>query len=118
MKKLAFVFALAMVAAVSGSPAWAHPSIDVAVANWKFTPNTITLHVGQTTTLRFTSTEGVHGVQSDDLGIPATTLPPNKLVSIEVTPKKAGTFVIHCAVICGQGHANMALTVKVVEGGA
>jgi cytochrome c oxidase subunit 2 len=91
----------------------AHPSIDIVASNWKFTPSTITLHVGQTTQLRLTSSEGVHGIQSDALGIPLTTIVPGKFVTVDVTPKKAGTYVLPCAVLCGAGHANMKLTVVV-----
>jgi cytochrome c oxidase subunit II len=94
-------------------PASAHPTVDIAVANWKFTPNTITIPVGEPTTLRLTSTSGVHGIQSDDLGIPMTTIPNGKTVEVTFTPKKAGTYVLHCQIYCGQGHANMTLTIVV-----
>ena len=112
MKKLAFVLTLLLVAATNGS-AWAHPSIDVAVANWRFTPDTITLHVGETTTLRFTSSEGVHGVQSDELSIKQTVLMPNKFVDVTFTPTKPGTYKVHCSIICGGKHGDMILTIKV-----
>jgi cytochrome c oxidase subunit II len=109
---LAFVLAAL---AFSGAQvrAVAHPSIDVAASNWKFTPNTITLHVGETTQLRLTSTEGVHGIKSLELGIPLTTITPGKFVTVSVTPKKAGLYVLHCEIMCGPGHANMYLTIKV-----
>lgn len=94
-------------------PVHAHPSIDVTASNWKFTPSTITLHTGETTTLRLTSAAGVHGIKSDDLGIPLTTIVPDKFVTVDVTPKKAGTYVLPCAIICGPGHADMKLTVVV-----
>ncbi len=110
---------LAILAAIGGliaAPAalLAHPSIDIVASNWKFTPSTIELHVGETTTLRMTSSEGVHGIQSDDLGIPMTTITPGSFATVQVTPKKAGKFVLHCSVMCGAGHADMALTVNVV----
>lgn len=104
---------LVLAFALLSNAAPAHPSIDVVASNWKFTPSTITLHTGETTTLRLTSTEGVHGIKSDDLGIPLTTIVPGKFVTVEVTPKKAGTYVLPCAIICGPGHANMKLTVVV-----
>ena len=91
----------------------AHPSIDIVASNWKFTPNTITLKVGEPQVLHVTSSEGVHGLQSDDLGIPQTMIMPGKFTDITVTPKKAGTYVIHCSIMCGAGHQNMTLTVKV-----
>lgn len=115
MKRLFVLLALALLGSVgiTSAPASSHPSIDVVAANWKFTPATITLHVGETTELRFTSSEGVHGIESADLGIPKTTIPPGQTVKVKVTPKKAGTYVLHCAVICGPGHESMTLTVKV-----
>ncbi|HVN69266.1 MAG TPA: cupredoxin domain-containing protein [Candidatus Binatia bacterium] len=106
--------ALAIAILTIPAPLTAHPSIDIVASNWKFTPSTIELHVGQQTTLRLTSSEGVHGLQSDDLGIPLTTITPGSFTSVNVTPKKAGTYVLHCAVVCGAGHANMTLTVNVV----
>ena len=95
---------------VPTTAAWAHPSIDIVAPNWKFTPSTIELHVGQTTILRLTSSEGVHGLRSDDLGIPQTTIRPGQFTTVNVTPKKPGKFVIQCSILCGAGHADMALT--------
>jgi cytochrome c oxidase subunit 2 len=95
-------------------PAAAHPSVDVVASNWKFAPATIELHVGQTTTLRLTSSEGVHGLKSDELGIPQTTIMPGSWATVQVTPAKAGTYILHCTIVCGAGHPNMALTVHVV----
>jgi len=92
----------------------ANPTINVVTSNWKFTPNTIQLHVGQETTLHLTSTEGVHGLQSDELGIAMTMIAPGSAKTVTVTAKKAGKYVLHCAIMCGAGHANMTLTVNVV----
>lgn len=92
----------------------AHPTIDIVASNWKFTPSTIQLHVGEETTLRLTSADGVHGLQSDDLGIPMTMITPGSAKTVDVTAKKAGKYVLHCAIMCGAGHPNMTLTVNVV----
>ena len=97
------------IAASAASP------IEVAASNWKFTPAEITLHTGRTQVLRLTSNEGVHGIQSDDLGIPLTTILPNKTVDVSVTPKKTGAYLLHCAIVCGTGHADMALKINVVS---
>jgi len=106
--------ALAAAGAVAlALPALAHPTVDVVASNWKFTPDTVEMHVGETTTLHLTSTAGVHGIQSDDLGIPATTIAPGKFVDVEVTPKKAGTYKVHCSIVCGAGHGDMVLTIEV-----
>jgi cytochrome c oxidase subunit 2 len=108
---------LALLAGVAvlfvAAPVMAHPTVDVVASNWKFTPATVEMHVGETTTLHITSAGGVHGIQSDELGIPQTTIPPNAFVDVPVTPKKAGTYKIHCSIVCGAGHGDMVLTVEV-----
>ena len=113
MRSQALAIAAAFLMLCAVRPAVAHPSIDIVAANWKFTPQTITLHVGETTQLRLTSSEGVHGIESAELGIPKTTIMPGKFTTVDVTPKKAGTYKIHCSVVCGAGHADMVLTVTV-----
>jgi heme/copper-type cytochrome/quinol oxidase subunit 2 len=30
-----------------------------------------------------------------------------------VTPSKAGTYVLHCEIVCGEQHDSMALTITV-----
>jgi len=90
-------------------------TIDVAVKNWSFTPSTITAHVGKPTTLRFKSSEGVHGVESADIGLESTTIMPGKTVEATFTPTKAGTFEVHCTIYCGAGHDKMKFTVKVLK---
>lgn len=104
----------AIIPLVGGVPAGAHPSVDVVASNWKFTPSTIDLHAGETTSIRLTSSEGVHGLKSDDLGIPQTAITPGHFTTVTVTPKKAGKYVLHCAIMCGAGHADMTLTVNVL----
>jgi cytochrome c oxidase subunit 2 len=108
----------AVTAAVPSSAAKPQPKAlpvinVVATADQKFAPDHVVLHVKKRQTLRFTSTGGVHGIVSTALGIPATTITPNKPVSIDVTPKKTGTYRIPCTIVCGPGHADMALTIQV-----
>ncbi|MDQ6929591.1 MAG: cupredoxin domain-containing protein [Candidatus Eremiobacteraeota bacterium] len=93
----------------------ATPIVTITASNWKFSPNSISLKAAQTTRLRLTSSSGVHGIHSAELGIPLTVIPNGKFVSINVTPKKAGTYVLHCAIECGPGHKNMTLTIVVAE---
>ncbi|MEO7039138.1 MAG: cupredoxin domain-containing protein [Candidatus Elarobacter sp.] len=105
-------------ATVAASPAKPGPKAlpvvsIVATAEQKFVPDHVVLHVGKAQTLRFTSTGGVHGVQSTDLGIPSTMIAPGKPVSLSVTPQKTGTYKIPCSIVCGPNHADMALTVEV-----
>ena len=87
--------------------------INIVASNWQFTPNTITLATGRAVTLRLTSASGVHGIQSNELGIPLTAIKPGQFVQTTFIPKAAGTYVIHCAIECGAGHSNMTLTIMV-----
>jgi len=105
----AVLFASTLPAAAAGS------SVGIVASDWKFTPGTITVHLNKPTTLHLSSREGVHGLASPELGIPNTMIVPNGKVTVTFTPKKLGTYVIHCAVMCGAGHANMKLVVKVVR---
>src|ERR1700674_317955 len=86
--------------------------VNIVASNWKFTPDTISVAAGRPVTLRLTSTSGVHGIQSDELGIPQTAISQDKFARVTFTPK-AGTYVIHCSIQCGSGHRNMALTIVV-----
>ncbi len=106
------VAAIGLVLGLS-APAAAHPPIDISAANWKFTPNTITVEVGQPVTLRLTAASGVHGIQSDELGIKKTAITTGKFVEVTFTPKTAGTYKIHCAIPCGPGHDDMVITIVV-----
>ena len=104
----------ALPASAAKPAALAPPVVNiVATADQKFAPDHVVLHVGKRQTLRFTSVGGVHGVGSAELGIPPTTITADKPVSVNVTAKKAGTYKIPCTIVCGAGHADMALTVDV-----
>lgn len=106
---VAFLFAsIALVAA-------SQLSISIVASDWKFTPGTVTVHLNQPATLRLTTSEGVHGLASPELGIPSTMIIPNGHVAVTFTPKKLGTYVAHCSIMCGAGHPNMKLVVKVVR---
>jgi len=108
--------ACALVAPVPCAVSAAAPApIAITASNFKFAPATITVHAGQPVTLTLTSTEGVHGLQSDDLKIPQTMIVPGQKQTVTFTPAKPGTYIVHCSVPCGAGHADMALTVRVAQ---
>lgn len=114
IKRISFISVFAALVLLPAAMLAASAPISIVASNWKYTPSTITLKAGQTQTLHFTSSEGVHGVQSSDLGIALTTIVPGKGVDVTVTPKKAGVYVLPCEIFCGAGHADMKLTIKVV----
>ncbi|TAM58923.1 cytochrome c oxidase subunit II [bacterium] len=106
-------FLVALLVAAWAAHAAAHPTVDVVAANWKFTPAKITIPLGEPTTLRLTSSAGVHGIASEELGIPNTTIMPGKFTEVTFTPKKAGEYLVHCSIMCGAGHDKMILTIEV-----
>jgi cytochrome c oxidase subunit 2 len=122
MRTSAIVLLATLAAATAAAPASsaapssrsALPVVNVvATGEQKFMPDHVVLHVGKRQTLRFTSTGGVHGVASKELGIPATTIAAGQPVSVVITPKKAGTYKVQCTIVCGPGHADMLLTIEV-----
>lgn len=104
---------VALAGSESVATAAAQP-IAVTASNWKFSPAEITVHVNQPVTLKLSSSEGVHGFASPDLGINNTMLAPGSTKTVTFTPTKPGTYAIHCSMMCGQGHADMTFIVKVV----
>lgn len=106
---------MALSSFVYAPAAAAERQVNVAAKNFAFVPATITLKLNQRVKLRFIGTQGMHGIVIPDIGVNnVVNIGPTPTI-VEVTPKKLGTFVAHCAVFCGAGHANMILTVKVVK---
>ena len=87
--------------------------IDVRAVPSRFTPDRVVVHVGQTATLRFAQTGGVHGLYSADLGIDHVVIAEGQTVIVTMTPRKPGTYVLHCRIYCGPDHPSMTLTVVV-----
>lgn len=79
-----------------------------------FGPSEITVHVGQPVELKLVGKSGVHGVESSELGIPATTITPGSTQTVTFTPSKVGTYTLHCTIPCGPNHDKMMIVVKVV----
>jgi cytochrome c oxidase subunit 2 len=110
---LAATFALSIAGALADTTTTA-PGIELTASNWKFTPGTIIVKPGQTIVLHAKSTEGMHAIISDDLGIKSVLLPPGKTVDITfVAPTKPGKYYIHCHLPCGPGHDKMSAVVEV-----
>lgn len=109
---IAFAAFVPLVGNVASADTAATQQITASVG--AFTPSQITVHVNQPVTLDLTSAAGVHGLQSSALGIPQTLIEPGTTSTVTFTPTKVGTYLVHCSVPCGPGHANMVLTINVV----
>lgn len=87
-------------------------TVPIRVENWSFTPSTIRVKKGDTVTLRFVGTTGVHGVKIPALGIDVT-INPDQKVEVPLPTDKTGTFPFACSVPCGSGHSDMTGTIVI-----
>ncbi len=110
---LGLSLSIAIPVAVSAAPAPQVVTIT-ASATTLFSPSEITVHVGQPVELKIVGQSGVHGIQSSELGIPATTITPGSTQTVTFTPAKVGTYTVHCTIPCGMSHDKMMFVVKVV----
>ncbi len=108
-----FALLVALLTPVASTADDSFVSMAASDETFSFSPTEIVAHVGQLETIQLTSTGGVHGVASAELGIDTTLIRPNHPVAVSFTPKTPGRFIVHCANVCGIGHAGMAFTVKV-----
>lgn len=118
MKTLVAAISLAVIAAfvpVQQASASSSQSVTIKAKNFAFTPAVVTLKQGQTVHITFVSTEGVHGLTVPEIGLNKTVTITPAPTTVTVTPARVGTFVSHCAIVCGVGHAHMQITFKVVK---
>lgn len=86
----------------------------VVARTWLFDPPEIEVPVGSTVTLYVTSADLQHGYKITDTNINMQVV-PGQVSKLEYTFDKVGEFPYICTEYCGQGHAVMAGTVKVVS---
>ena len=110
MKILRTTALVATFASALSAPAFANAvSIQANGQTFAFKPNVVMLKKGQSTTLNFKATPGApHGLNVPELGIKNLIITPGG-ASVAVKPMKAGTYEAHCTIVCGAGHAHMAM---------
>ncbi len=110
--------ALTLIFAAASVPATAANAPQVFTINASstalFTPDAITVKVGQPVELKLVGKDGVHEIASKALGIPSTMITPDSTKTVTFTPTKAGTYTLHCLIPCGLSHAKMEVTINVV----
>ena len=104
-------FALSSVVAIASTKPKARV-IKVVAKKFEFVPGEIHVKHGETVTLQFTAPEVPMGFNLADFNLRAD-LMPGKVVSLELTPDKTGTFTFLCDVFCGTGHEDMSGTLIV-----
>jgi cytochrome c oxidase subunit II len=82
-------------------------TIDVTVSRYAFSPERIEVRVGERVRLNVVSVDGTHGFQVKALGLNTGIPAGGRSVTVELTPKEAGTFEINCSEYCGRGHGRM-----------
>ena len=91
-------------------------SIDVKLSKYAFSPERIEVRLGERVWLNIVSVDVPHGFQVKELGLNVRIPAGGKAVTIELTPKEAGTFEIHCSEYCGRGHGRMKAWLIVTPG--
>jgi len=100
----------------------AAPQVAVAVARvikvtakkFEFKPSVITVKKGELVELELTTSDRRHGFDAPDLKIHAE-IKPGAPTRVQFKPDKAGHFVFHCSVFCGDGHEEMTGEIVVAE---
>ena len=83
--------------------------MSITAKNYSFSPSVVHLKKGDTVHFHLRASQGVHGLNVPEVGIKSAVL-TSKELTITAVPKKAGTFLTHCTVVCGPGHPNMKMT--------
>jgi cytochrome c oxidase subunit 2 len=81
-------------------------TFTISSKQFDFEPDTITVNKGDKVKIILKSTDVRHGFNLPDYNINKT-VDPGKIVTIEFTADKAGTFEFFCSVPCGPGHKDM-----------
>jgi cytochrome c oxidase subunit 2 len=81
--------------------------IQVIMKKYTISPAEIRMKQGETVQLEVTTADVQHGFGVEALGIEESVQPGKPAVFL-VTADKKGEFAIHCSVVCGPGHDDMA----------
>ena len=86
--------------------------IAITAKRFEFTPNEISLKLGETVKLQLTTEDVTHGFFAKPLGIDEVVV-PGKTTEVLVTPKTPGRYTTICDHFCGAGHGGMKMTIIV-----
>ncbi len=108
-------------ASIFGYQAWRTASAGVKVINivartpeqGGFSPDRLSLKVGEPVRLRLSSPDVVHGLTIPGLGVNVDEIYPGKVVEVDVTPDKPGRYAFACTRWCGVDHWRMRGVIEV-----
>lgn len=109
MKRFAptLILALPFVVAMVPHAADSARTIDITLSQFAFSPERIEVRLGERVRLNVVSVDRTHGFQVRDLGLNARIPDDGRTVTVDLTPKKVGTYQIDCSEYCGSGHRRM-----------
>lgn len=88
--------------------------IRISASTFEFKPSDITVKKGVPVTLELVSMDRHHGFKLSEFHLRAD-IKPGAVEKARFVPDKTGTFAFLCDFFCGEGHEDMAGTLKVVE---
>ena len=86
--------------------------IQIRAHKFTYEPDEIVLKLKVPVVLEFTSSDVPMGFNAPDFGVRATII-PGQTSRVRIVPDRAGTFVFHCDIFCGDGHEDMDGTIRV-----
>jgi cytochrome c oxidase subunit 2 len=86
--------------------------IKLRAYKFSYEPDEIVVKLNEPVVLELTGTDVPMGFNAPDFAIRATII-PGQTSRVRFVPNKAGTFVFHCDIFCGDGHEEMDGTIKV-----
>lgn len=89
-------------------------TVEILAQKFNFTPDEIKVKRGVPVDLELTTLDRLHGFDVPDLGL-AAEIVPGQTTHVKFTPDKAGRFLFHCDVFCGEGHEDMVAAIIVEE---
>ena len=87
--------------------------VPVRAYKFSYDPNEIVVKLNEPLVLELTTSDVPMGFNLPDFAVRATII-PGQTSRLRFVPNKAGEFVFHCDVFCGDGHEEMDGTIKVV----
>jgi cytochrome c oxidase subunit 2 len=118
MKRFAptLLLMLPLVVALAPRAADSTRTIDITLSRYAFSPERIEVLLGERVRLNVVSVDVAHGFQVKELGLNVRIPAGGRTVTVELTPKETGTFLINCSEYCGSGHSRMHARLIVTPG--
>ena len=86
--------------------------VRIVAKKFTYTPDKLTLKLGQPVVIELTSLDVMMGFRAHELGL-RSDIVPGRVTTLRFTPDKVGSFEFSCDVFCGSGHEEMAGTISV-----